>query len=136
MTEKFKGISRTGRVAGIVVGSVISALFVLLSIWSFVEMVQMRSFEYEGKPFWIGALIITFVALSASFITWKLFYQSNAVHGTVNLPLWFIRLFGVFSLALLSAAAYWQDSIYLMAGAALVSLPMILFGKGISKRPR
>lgn len=63
-------------------------------------------FTFDGKPLWIGAVIISMVGIASAFITLRLARRDSSSNDVTTLPVWFIQSFGVLYFIGLGFVAY------------------------------
>jgi hypothetical protein len=136
VSDYLQPVARGWRVASII-GCTLSAIIcLLLSVWMWTDMIQRQSFEYDGKPLWMGAILIGVIGAAAAFIAWRLLPRHTAANGVTVLPTWFIQLFGVLFLVGQCFAAYHKGNTVFMAEGIFVAVAMILVGWRIKRGQR
>ncbi len=134
MADYLQPVGRAWRIASIVGCTATSLICLLLSLLLWTDMFRRHSIDYEGKPLWIGAVIVGLIGLAAGFIAWRLVCGHAAANGVTVMPTWFIQLFGVFFLVGSCFVAYYQRTGLFMVEGVLVCLAMIFVGRRIAKR--
>ncbi len=66
MTDYLRPVGRAGRIISVVGCTLVFLLCLLLSLLLRTDMVRRRSLEYEGKPLWIGAVMVAATGLAAA----------------------------------------------------------------------
>jgi hypothetical protein len=126
-----------GKLARIIcfIASVISAaLCAFASVVLWTGMIRERSFTFNGKPLWIGALIIAAVGAAAAFIAVRLVRGEIAPNGVTTMPVWFIQVFGIFLLIGVAFVAYDKRSALYAIEGFFVCVAMILVGRNAARR--
>ncbi|GEM_PF-2262073 len=73
MTDFLQPVGRGWRIASIAGCTLTSVICLLLSLGLWTDMIRRHSFDYQGKPLWIGAAAIGGIGGAAAFIAWRLF---------------------------------------------------------------
>jgi H+/Cl- antiporter ClcA len=136
MVDYLQPVGKAWRIASIVGCTLTSIICFLLSLLLWTDMIRQRSFDYQGKPLWIGAAIVGLIGVAAGFIAWRLLRGHAAGNGVTVLPASFIQLFGVLLLVGLCFVADDTISVLVMVLFVFVCLEMIFVGKRIAKRQR
>ncbi len=136
VADYLQTVGRAWRIASIAACTLTSFVCLLLSLVLWTDMIRRRSFDYEGKPLWIGAAVVGGIGFAAAYIAWRLFRKQPAANGVTIIPTWFIRLFGVLLLSGLCFVAYYRDSALFLFEGVFVCLAMIFVGRNIAKRKR
>ena len=136
MTDYLQPVSRACRTTSIVACTAASIICLLLSLLMWTDMICRRSFDYEGKPLWLGAIAVAVIGFAAAFIAWRLVRRQVAANGVTVMPTWFIQFFGVLLLTGSCLVAYQRGSVLFMVEGVFVYLAMIFVGRNIAKRQR
>lgn len=134
MTDYLQPVGRRLRVASIVCCLLASILSSVLAVILWTDMLSQNSFYYEGKPVWIGALVLTGIGVAAGFIAWRVLRSRTAANGVTVLPVWFIQLFGVIFLVGLILVAYHRGSVVFAIEGVIVAFAMIFVGRYIAQK--
>lgn len=122
---------RVTSIAGCMLSSIV-CLIVSLVLWT--DMFHRNSFEYEGKPLWMGAAVVGVIGIATGWISWRLVRRHAAANGVTVMPTLFIQLFGVLLLGGLCLAAYHRKSGLLLGQGVSICLAMIFAGRHIAKK--
>jgi len=95
MADYLQPVGRAWRIASILGCALASVICLLVSLMLGTDMIRRRSFDYEGKPLWIGVPVFGFIGVAAGFIAWRLLRRQVAANGVTVMPTWFIQLFDV-----------------------------------------
>ena len=136
MADYLQPVGKAWRLTSIVGCTLAAFLCLLLSLLFWTDMIQRHSFEYEGKPLWVGAAVVTLFGLAAAFIAWRLLCRHASANGVTVMPTWFIQFFGVLLLVGLCFVAYHKGSTMFMIEGVFICLVMIFIGRRIAKRQR
>jgi len=134
MADYLRPVGRAWRITSIAGCTLAAVICLLVSNLLLADMIRRRSFNYEGKPLWLGAVAL--IGLAASFIALRLYHQLAAANGRTVLPPWFISLFGVLFLTGLGCVAYDRRSVLFLIDGVPACLTMIFVGRHIRKRQR
>ena len=98
------------------------------------DMLRRQSFEFEGKPLWIAALLLCFVGFCAAYIAFRLARDRIASNGVTTMPAWFIQSFGALLLVGIGLVAYEKrDLSFAIEGLSLCAA-MLLISRNIARR--
>jgi integral membrane sensor domain MASE1 len=136
MSDYLQPVEKGWRIASIIGCTLAAIICLLLSVLLWADMIRRHSFEYDGKPLWLGAVVIGVIGAAAAFIAWRLRRRHPAANGATVLPAWFIQLFGVLFLVGQGFAAYHRGGTVFMAEGIVVALAMIFIGWRIEKGQR
>ena len=83
------------------VASVVGLLFASGLAWLFVvvacaDMARRGSTEFEGKPLWLGVVVVAILAFIADWLAWRVTHPKVNASSTTAIPAWFIWLFAGF----------------------------------------
>jgi hypothetical protein len=127
-SEKARRASIRGLVA-------VSAIAGLATIAMCAGMLSRGSLEFEGKPLWIGVIVVATLGVSAAWIAWRLSHDRISANGVTNIPAWFIQLFGVFLLVGGCTVAFTAHKPMLLI-VLMLSIPMVLAMLYVPRRRR
>ncbi len=136
MADYLQPVVRAWRITSIVGCTLTALICLLLSLMLWTDMIRRHSFEYEGKPLWMGAAVVGGVGVAAAFIAWRLLRRRAAANGVTVMPTWFIQLFGLLLLVGLCFVAYHRGSVLFMFEGVFICLAMIFVGRLIARRRR
>lgn len=136
MADYLQPVGRAWRITSIVGCTLTSIICLLLSLMLWTDMIRRHSFDYEGKPLWMGGAVVGVIGIAAGFIAWRLVRRQAAANGVTVMPTWFIQLFGVLLLSGLCFVAYHQDSTLFLFEGVFICLAMIFVGRRIARRQR
>ncbi len=136
MADYLQPVSRAWRITSIVGCTLTSVICLLLSVMLWTDMIRRHSFDYEGKPLWMGAAVVGVIGLASAFIAWRLVRRQAAANGVTVIPIWFIQVFGVLLLSGFCFVAYHRDSVVFMFEGISICLAMIFVGRHIARRQR
>ena len=136
MADYLQPVGKAGRVISIIGCTFTSLVCLIVSLLLWTDMIRRQSFEYEGKPLWIGGLVIGFIGLAAAFIAWRLVRRDAAANGITVMPVWFIQLFGILFLVGLCFASFYRGTTVFMVQGVIISLAMIFIGRQIARKRR
>jgi hypothetical protein len=134
VTDYLQPVGRAWRITSIAGCTVTSVICLLLSLMLWTDMIQGQSFEYEGKPLWMGAVVVGAIGTASGFIAWRIVCRQTAAYGVTVIPTWFIQCFGVLLLSGLCLIAYKRGSMLFIFEGVFVCLAMIFIGRHIAKR--
>ncbi|QEL17163.1 hypothetical protein [Limnoglobus roseus] len=96
-------------------------------------MFQTGEVTHKGKPVWVGAVVLAFIALSCGFFTVRL-GSGRLANGVTVLPVWFIEVFGVLLLVGVSVLAVAEGFVWGIATVINVAVAMILIRRAVRRR--
>jgi hypothetical protein len=134
MTDYLKPVGKAGRIMSILACTLAAIVCLLLSLLMWTDMIRRHSFDYEGKPLWIGASFVGVIGVAAGFIAWRLVCRQAAANGVTMMPTWFIQFFGILLLGGLCVTAYYRHYVLFTFEGVSLCLAMIFVGKHIAKR--
>jgi len=134
MADYLQSVGKAWRITSIVGCTLVSIVCLLLSLMLWTDMFRRHSFEYEGKPLWMGAAVVGVIGIAAGSIAWRLVRRQVAANGVTVMPTWFIELFGVLLLGGLCLVAYHRDSMLFLYEGVSICLAMIFVGRNIARR--
>ena len=134
MSDYLQPVGRVWRIASIICCAFTSAICLLLSLLMWTDMIRRHSFDYEGKPLWVGAAIVGVVGVVAAFVVWRLARRRPAANGITAMPVWFIQVFGLLLLAGICIFIYYREATVVMFEGVMISLAMIFVGRHIAKK--
>jgi len=136
MQDYLQSAGRLWRFSCIAASLLAAAMSLSASAFMWYHMFKEGAFQFDGKPLWIGVLILTVVGLAAGFIALRLIRASTASNGVTTMPTWFIQSFGALLLVGVGAVAYDRgDWVFAIRGWSLCAA-MIFVSWNIAKRLR
>ncbi len=133
MPDYLKPVTRTWKLAAILACVLASVVCLLLSLVLWTEMIQKQVFSYEGKPLWIGGVVLSVLGLASGFCGWRLACRRASANGVTLLPTWFIQMFGMLFLIGQLVVVYAMGPAFLSIEGILVCLAMIFIGRRIAR---
>ena len=86
MADYLQPIGRAWRITSIVGCTLASIIYLLLSLMLWTDMIRRHSFDYGGKPLWMGAAVVGVIGFAAGFIAWRLVRRQAAANGITVMP--------------------------------------------------
>lgn len=100
------------------------------------EMIRRGSFYYEGKPLWVGAVVVTALGFASGYIALRLLFGQISTNGSTLLSNWFIQIFGIAFLCGICLAALHGNHPELLIEGPSIAIAMIFIGRHATKKRR
>ena len=136
MQDYLQPAGRLWRFSCIAASVLAAAMSLSASAFMWYHMFEEGTFQFDGKPLWIGVLILTVVGLAAAFVAIRLTRGSIASNGVTSMPVWFIQSFGGLLLVGVGAVAYDRGDWVFAIRGWLLCVAMIFVSWNIAKRRR
>src|SRR5436305_12512505 len=106
MTDLLQSVGRGWRIFCAVVCAIGAILFLLVAVVLSADMLRRGTFEQDGKPLWVGVVIVGILGLVTAYLSWRLARGRPSANGVTLLPTWFISAFGLLLLVGVVCASY------------------------------
>ena len=90
MTEPTQLVSRTAKqcsIVGCIIGALVGWFLTIVLVWG---LVAEHSLYYNGKPVWIGGIILGYFSFALSWFAFRLIRRPLSVDGGTMMPRWFL----------------------------------------------